>query len=342
MSEGRPFHWEALHTEALGAGTVTVRIRPIDTLPFHCHLLWSLRSLRGLDLLGGYLVQGQTGVKCPLLGGNQDIFVPAEARNASLFLHFEPSSQRQGECFLRLEVLGAGSEPEPMEIEVCLEHAWRGVPDDLMESMETLRRLKDSGGTDEERRGYRSAAIRGLGSGSERRLTELNSRIAEPLALAGMPRDMQPMAFAEKVLALSEIAERGDVAGVRRHLEELPLAIQLNPDIRALADRARGLSGNPDRADEDRIGEVHRAMAQGKFEEAISLSLRVDPGRALFPAAQRARAEATIGLAWREVESEQYDAAKALASQPWVVTVLGEEHAGRKAVLTAATTSPLG
>ena len=94
--------------------------------------------------------------------------------------------------------------------------------------------------------------------------------MSDPLALAGMKRDMQPLAYAQTVRKMSEAAERGALEQVRTFLESLPLAIQLNPDIRALIDRARTLGGDPETADEERIGEVHRAMAQGNFEEAIS------------------------------------------------------------------------
>ena len=40
--------------------------------------------------------------------------------------------------------------------------AWPAHPSDLDEAMDALSRLQDTGGSADERRGYRSAAMRGL------------------------------------------------------------------------------------------------------------------------------------------------------------------------------------
>ena len=336
MVEQIEIQWEVFRVLMLGKQHALVHIRPLAGLSSTNHRLFSVEMPSGLEWVGAFLVFEDTGTRIPVVEDHQ-VFVPKDASHTSLFLLVDSGPEPRGEFSLVVQEASSstldGPTRDPIQARVNLEQAWPSIPSDLEEHHKTLKRLvRDGGGTVEERRAYRSATIRALDS-SEPVLSRFRERLSAPLVLASLPRDMQPLAHAKAVLELSNSADKGDLNAFRAVLENVPLAIQLNPDIRALTERVRSLSETPDTADEDRMSRIHRAMSQGKFKEAISISRHIPPDRKLFATAQRCRAEALLGMAWRSLDAGLVSEAGQLVQEDWVSTVLGDGHKGLKSFL---------
>ena len=337
MVERIEIQWEVFRVLLLGKPLVLVHIRPSGGWVTTNHRLFSVEMASGLEWVGAFLVFEETGTRIPVVDDHQ-VFVPGDASHTSLFLLVDSGPEPRGEFSLVVEEASSLNPLESttgnsIQAHVNLEQAWPSIPVDLEEHIKTMKRLvRDGGGTVEERRAYRSATIRALDS-QEPVLRGFRERLSSPLVLASLPRDMQPLAHAEAVLELSNSADKGDLSTFRTILESVPLAIQLNPDIRALTERVRALAETPDTADEERMSLIHRAMSQGQFKEAISISRQIPPDRKLFAAAQRCRAEALLGMAWSLLDEGLISESGQLVEEDWVSTVLGDGHKGLQSFL---------
>ena len=339
MADKAEIQWEAFRIVLAGRPKTLVHVRPPTSSSPSFHRIMEGKLHSGLEWEVAFLVHGETGTRIPIIE-DQFVFIPASAIHASLFLLIDSGAEARGELDLVVDEIpqrssaGDNAGIPRWVTAIKLEHAWPVVPADLEESVKTIRRLtRDGGGTVDERRAYRSATIRALGLSSESVVKDFRERLSSPLNLSVLPRDMQPLAHASSVLELSDSADKGDLPSFRSTLERIPLAIQLNPDIRALTERVRSLSETPDAADEDRMARIHRAMSQGNFDDAISISLQIPPERTLFPAAQRCRAEALIGQCWVLIDEGRVEEAVEMISDQWISTVLGDGHKGLQTLL---------
>lgn len=325
------WRWETYRTVLDGTSRVLLHVQALESNRPNTDILWVIQSGHQAEFLSAYLVSGESGTRLPCLGEGAFV-IPRAAAGASLFLVFDTGPEPRGECelsaYASLDSHGSPETLEPIGELMPLTGAWQVIPSDLEEESQTLKRLVRSGGTESERRAYRLEALDSLARAESPRWLALKEDISTPLTLAGLPRDMQPLAYSTEIHELSKEAEKGESHAVRKGLEALPLTIQLNPDVRSLLDRARSVEDAPELGDENRLSRVHSAIAGSRYEEAISLALSIPSGRPLHQAAEQCRAEATVGLVWQLLDQGDSNEAKNLLSQEWLKLTLGQGHLG--------------
>ncbi len=281
---------------------------------------------------GAFLIAGDSGIRLPLLA-EEFFLIPPQALGANLFLVFDEEDSK-GEVLLELEGLPKDVS-DTHHLSLRLDEAWQAVPDDIQGPLRSLKRLQESGGSGQERGEYRRACLQFLAQYGQDEARDLLQQLQEPVTMVGLERDMQPLAFSVTIALLAESAEQGDVESVGKALEELPIAIQLNPDVRGLMERAREVSRDPEAADQESLANANSAIAGQRFRRAIHILERIAPERSLYGAAQTGKAEAMIGLAWQAIEEGDEAGARAFLTDGLVLEKLGREHEGRLRALEA-------
>ena len=269
------------------------------------------------------LLDRADGLQVPVLPGGR-VLIPQVSKSSAVYFVLDTGPEPRGGLTLRHGALGSDEWLE--EVEFSLGEAWVTIPPEYGEEMTVVRRVWRTGGTPEARRAYRTAILPLFERSKSSWMTKLQADLRSPLALVDLDRDMQPLAYAEQVLALSHAAETGDIGAFRRLLLEIPLTLQLNPDIQALQDRAAYVTENTEEGSNPQLGQMHALLSEGRHAEALALGDKL-----LEHGDERARAvrcEAILGLAWLEMDSHAPHEILDRLEEEAVVEVLGQNHKG--------------
>ncbi len=281
------------------------------------------RESEEITLEGLILLDKSDGLRIPVFPEGR-VLLPPVSDDSALYFVFETGAEPRGE--LRICQDAARTDERLERVVFALGEAWLTTPSEFTDEMTVVKRVWKSGGKPEARRAYRTAVLPLFERSNTRWMEELQASLRSPLALVELERDMQPLAYAKQVLALSDAAEAGDLASFRKMLLEIPLTLQLNPDIQALQDRAHYVADDGEVGANHLLGQMHALLADGRHEEALALGDKlIERGD---ETARVARGEAVLGLAWLEVDTREPSEVLQRLHDERLEETLGKGHKG--------------